>query len=116
MVSPGRIARACAVFGVDELVVYDDAPPNEQARQYRSEDTDPKLYTGYIDPCHFLSHVFSYLETPPFMRKALFPLHPNLRLAGLLPSLDMPHHPHMRDQLPYREGFTATEKPTSGKG
>ncbi|CAI4211161.1 unnamed protein product [Parascedosporium putredinis] len=40
------------------------------------------------------------------MRKALFPLHQNLRLGGKLPSLDMPHHPHPKEWIPYREGVT----------
>jgi predicted SPOUT superfamily RNA methylase MTH1 len=50
------------------------------------------------------------------MRKALFPLHDNLAKAGLLPSLDMPHHPHKDEWLPYREGFTLKGRPESGKG
>ncbi|PKS09515.1 hypothetical protein jhhlp_004132 [Lomentospora prolificans] len=98
---PGRIGRALAVFNVDEVVVYDDTPAEERPRR-----VDPASYTADTDPCHFLSHVLSYLETPPFMRKALFPLHQNLRLAGKLPSLDMPHHPHPKEWIPYREGVT----------
>ncbi|SPN99997.1 uncharacterized protein DNG_02849 [Cephalotrichum gorgonifer] len=98
---PGRIGRALAIFNVDEVIVYDDSPVEE-----RSQRVDPASYTADTDPCHFLTHILSYLETPPFMRKALFPLHQNLRLAGKLPSLDMPHHPHPREWIPYREGVT----------
>lgn len=50
------------------------------------------------------------------MRKALFPLHDNLARAGRLPSLDMPHHPHVDEWLPYREGFTVKGRPEGGKG
>lgn len=109
--SPGRIARALAVFSVDEIVIYDDSPPESRPRA-----VDQDRYTGDIDPCHFIAHVLSYLETPPFMRKALFPLHDNLAKAGLLPSLDMPHHPHKDEWLPYREGFTVKGRPEGGKG
>ncbi|ROW16475.1 hypothetical protein VPNG_02901 [Cytospora leucostoma] len=109
--APGRIARALAVFGVDEVVVYDDSPLESRPRA-----VDKERYTGDVDPCHFIAHVLGYLETPPFMRKALFPLHDNLAKAGLLPSLDMPHHPHKDEWLPFREGFTMRGRPEGGKG
>jgi predicted SPOUT superfamily RNA methylase MTH1 len=118
MVIPGRIARALAVFSVDEVVIYEDGPPRPHLHDAASaaDFTTRKEYTGDTDPCHFLAHVFSYLETPPFMRKTLFPMHPNLRLAGLLPTLDMQSHPHMRDDVGWREGFTVAERPKGGKG
>lgn len=109
--SPGRIARALGVFCVDEIVVYDDSPLESRPRA-----VDHDRYTGDTDPCHFIVHVLSYLETPPFMRKSLFPLHDNLAKAGLLPSLDMPHHPHKDEWLEYREGVTVKGRPESGKG
>lgn len=107
----GRIARAMAIFSVDEVVIYDDSAVDQRPASF-----DPEAYTGDTDPAHFLEHLLTYLETPPFMRKILFPIHPNLRSQGLLPSLDMPHHPHKDEWLPYREGI-ALEVPTkSGKG
>jgi hypothetical protein len=109
--SPSSIARALAVFSVDEVVLYDDRPTSSRAKA-----VDEEAYTGDVDPCHYIAHILSYLETPPFMRKTLFPIHPNLRLQGLLPSLDMPHHPHKDEWLPYREGMTLPDKPKSGKG
>jgi predicted SPOUT superfamily RNA methylase MTH1 len=111
MTMPGRIARALAVFSVDEVVVFDDSPPSSRMRK-----VDPNSYTGETDPCHFLSHIISFLEAPPFMRKALFPLHPNLRLTALLPSLDMPHHPNPKEWIPYREGVTLGHRTSTGKG
>lgn len=96
---------------MDEIVVYDDSPLESRPRA-----VDRDRYTGDTDPCHFIGHVLSYLETPPFMRRALFPLHDNLAKAGLLPSLDMPHHPHKDEWLPYREGFTVKGRPEGGKG
>lgn len=63
-------------------------------------------FTGFSDPDYFLMHLLSYLETPPFLRKHLFPMHPDLRLAGSLPSLDMPHHLRSNEWCRYREGVT----------
>lgn len=52
------------------------------------------------------------LTTFPFsnryLRKALFPLHPSLRLAGLLPPLDCPHHLRRDDASPFREGVVVS--------
>ncbi|EKJ71885.1 hypothetical protein FPSE_07986 [Fusarium pseudograminearum CS3096] len=111
MTQPARIARALAVFSVDEVVVFDDSHVSTRPRQ-----TDPNSYTGDTDPCHFLAHILSFLEAPPFMRKTLFPLHPNLRLTAMLPSLDMPHHPNPRDYLSYAEGVTVTGATSTGSG
>ena len=63
-------------------------------------------------------HLLSYLETPPHLRKHLFPMHPNLRTAGSLPSLDMPHHLRAYEWCQYREGVTieATMQQTSNGG
>lgn len=51
-------------------------------------------------------HVLLYLETPPHLRRHLFALHPNLRTAGALPSLDMPHHMRADEWCEFREGVT----------
>lgn len=111
MTMPGRIARALAVFSIDEVVVFDDSPPSS-----RMAKVDPNSYTGETDPPHFLAHILSFLEAPPFMRKTLFPLHPNLRLTAVLPSLDMPHHPHPKEWIQYREGVTLGGRTSTGKG
>ena len=44
-----------------------------------------------------------------YLRKALFPLHPSLRLAGLLPPLDCPHHLRRDDLSPFREGVVVAK-------
>lgn len=108
----GQIARALAVFCVDEVVIFEDgqgehlnpALTNQPANQ-TSED-DQSYYTGYSKPSYFLMHILSYLETPPHLRKSLFPMHPDLKLAGSLPSLDMPHHMRSNEWCQYREGVT----------
>ena len=97
------------------MVVFDDGQATQDAEaQKPNSDTEGNgreriSYTGYTDPNYFLAHVLSYLETPPNLRKDLFPLHPDLRLAGSLPSLDMPHHLRTHEWCQYREGVTKPE-------
>ncbi|GME31894.1 hypothetical protein GTA08_BOTSDO02246 [Neofusicoccum parvum] len=105
----GAIARAAAVFTVDEIIIFDDGQSHVNTRGKAASsgvghNADHTAYTGYTDPDYFLYHLLSYLETPPNLRKALFPLHPNLRTAGTLPSLDMPHHLRADEWCQYREG------------
>lgn len=114
----GQIARALAVFCVDEVVVFDDGQITQDAQtcnnatsSSQKNERENNLYSGYTDPNHFLAHILSYLETPPNLRKDLFPLHPDFRLAGSLPSLDMPHHLRIHDWCQYREGVTKWEIP-----
>lgn len=112
MTAPGRIARALAVFSIDEVVIFDDSPPSSRPLRVDTASS----YTGDVDPSHFLAHILSYVEAPPFMRRSLFPLHPNLRLTALLPSLDMPHHPNPKEWIPYREGVTVARTTGSNSG
>ncbi|GAQ44675.1 hypothetical protein AtubIFM55763_000799 [Aspergillus tubingensis] len=121
----GVVARALAVFCVDEVVVFDDdengAYCDYHEREYHnnspianirhhidSSASSPKAYTANSDPSHYLTHILSYLETPPYLRKHLFPIHPNLRTAGLLPSLDMPHHLRANEWCDFREGIVVS--------
>ncbi|KAL8895870.1 MAG: hypothetical protein Q9207_007974 [Kuettlingeria erythrocarpa] len=106
----GQIARALAVFCVDEVVVFDDG-----RSQQRQHDVFPipvdrsDGFTGYSDANGFLRHLLSYLETPPFLRIHLFSIHPDLQLVGRLPSIDMPHHLRADEWCQYREGITLDE-------
>lgn len=106
----GTLARAFSVFCVDEVVVFDDQPTSATSRSRRGNDNEG--YTALSDPSHFLIHLLSFLETPPHLRKTLFPMHDNLRTAGTLPSLDLPHHLRANEWCPYREGVTTTSSKT----
>ncbi|KAF2769052.1 DUF171-domain-containing protein [Teratosphaeria nubilosa] len=101
----GQIARACAVLCVDEVIIYNDGT-------VPIRDPEANGYTAFTDPNHFLHHILSYLETPPHLRRTLFPMHPDLEKAGALPSLDMPHHLRSDEWCPYREAVASG----SGKG
>ncbi|KAH8927396.1 DUF171-domain-containing protein [Atractiella rhizophila] len=89
----GQIARTCAIFSVSEIVIY-----NDLLSPYPTGNTKE-------DPHAFLSLLLEYLETPQYLRKALFPLQPALKLAGLLPPLDCPHHLRKEDTWEANGGF-----------
>ncbi len=98
----GQIARAAAIFKVDEVVVYNDGmgkKPNPMER----DGNAPSLKSSW-DPNIFMARVLQYMETPQYLRKKLLPMHPDLRFAGLLAPLDSPHHVRSSDTVPYREG------------
>jgi methyltransferase len=68
----GQIARACSVYGVDNVLVFPDPRGRGESGLIR--------------------RVLEYLETPQYLRKRLFPLDESLRYAGLLPPLRIPSH------------------------
>jgi len=72
----GSLARAAAIFRIDEVIVFPDLPNVNQSR-------DASL----------IATILSYVETPQYLRKQLFKIKPELRYAGILPPLRTPHHP-----------------------
>jgi predicted SPOUT superfamily RNA methylase MTH1 len=117
----GQIARALAVFCVDEVVVFDDGqssthyPQALHSSKHHNAPPDSG-YSGFTNPNYYLAHVLSYLECPPYLRQRLFPIHPNLKMAGTLLSLDMPHHLRKAEWCQYREGVTLDNGGTSANG
>ncbi|KAH9813055.1 putative RNA methyltransferase, partial [Melampsora americana] len=107
----GQIARACAIFSVDEIIIFEEtlpddsatAPPTYGRGKYRDVDEGQQSEEPF-QPGQFMARILEYLECPQYLRKSLFPLHPDLRLAGLLPPLDLPHHFRRDHQTPWREG------------
>lgn len=88
----GMLARALAIFRADEVTIYNDTPGKDAEREGK-----------------LLEMLLAYLETPPYLRRALFRRHPDLQFAGTLPPLRTPNHP---DPLPpevgqLREGVVA---------
>ncbi|KAF2738387.1 deoxyribose-phosphate aldolase 2 [Polyplosphaeria fusca] len=126
----GRIARAAAVFAVDEVIIFDDAPteiPSYLKPKVPRRDITQKSKAELLrdvapedepwqNPDQFLYHLLSFLETPPNLRETLFRVHPNLAKAGQLPSMDMPHHMRSHEWRQYREGITiASPEPEKRK-
>ena len=95
----GQIARACAIHEVDEIIVFMDSPYESSA----------ELQKG---PGLFICRLLQYLECPPYLRSAIFPVHNDLKFAGQLPALNMPHHMDSNAVSLYREGVVV-DKPTA---
>jgi len=72
----GQVARASAIYRVEEIFIYPDLIHGEQKNEM-----------GLI------SQILRYVETPQYLRKRLFPLSPVLKYAGVLPPLNTLHHP-----------------------
>lgn len=68
------------------------------------------------NPDVFLARLLQYLETPQYMRKALFPVHSDLKYAGLLNPLDAPHHLRANEDSLYREGIVVDQTVKEGRG
>ncbi|MHA1313038.1 MAG: putative RNA uridine N3 methyltransferase [Candidatus Helarchaeota archaeon] len=67
----GQIARACAIFRVNQIFLIED-----------EMDKDVSL----------IKTILEYVECPQYLRKRLFPISNSLKYAGLLPPLAIPHH------------------------
>ena len=83
----GTIARACAIFGTHEIILYPD-----YAQQERTEDME------------LCERILRFIETPQYLRKRLFGLSPSLKYAGILPPLQIPPHDVPRSVHDCREG------------
>lgn len=87
----GQLCRALAIFRVDKLIIYHEDP----------EKPDPTA--------RLIKIIFDYMNTPPYLRKRLYPVMPELRYAGLLPPLNIPTHPTADgppiDNFELREGL-----------
>ena len=71
----GMIARACSIFGVNEIALYaDQAAPAQQSE---------------FALCEL---ILRFMETPQYLRKRLFGINPLLRFTGILPPLQIPSH------------------------
>lgn len=92
----GQVARACSLFSVDEIVIYstdDDGPPPPTIGR---DKPPPNLAV-------FMARVLQYIECPSYLRKHIFPHHPDLRNVGTLPPLDAPHHVRLAEESEFRE-------------
>lgn len=96
----GQIARAACVFGVDEVIVYDDIGDKLDTKKSKLEDTDGIKVAR--KSCVQLARILQYLECPQYLRKHFFPLHKDLEFAGLLNPLDAPHHLRQSNNFKFR--------------
>lgn len=112
----GQIARAACMFQVDEIIVYDDSTQvPEKARKGNIEDDDGSIKIC-SQSCIQLGRILQYLECPQYLRKHLFPIHSDLKYAGILNPLDSPHHLRVHNNFIFREGVVSSKPAKSGKG
>lgn len=72
-VKAGLVARAAAIFRVNDIIIYID--------KY-----------GVEGEGEWLSTILKYCETPQYLRKQIYKISTFLRYAGLLPPLKIPSH------------------------
>uniref|UniRef100_A0A8B9ESV0 28S rRNA (uridine-N(3))-methyltransferase n=1 Tax=Anser cygnoides TaxID=8845 RepID=A0A8B9ESV0_ANSCY len=107
----GQIARACAIFCVDEIVVFDEYGEDAKSVEGEFEGIGKKGKA-----CVQLARILQYLECPQYLRKSFFPKHGDLQFAGLLNPLDSPHHMRMDEDSEYREGVVLDRPSKPGRG
>ncbi|KAM9324322.1 uncharacterized protein PAF06_000347 [Gastrophryne carolinensis] len=107
----GQIARACGIFCVDEIVIFDETGEGSKSVEGQFEGVGKKGQA-----CVQLARILQYLECPQYLRKSFFPKHPDLQFAGLLNPLDSPHHMRIDEESDYREGVVLDRPSKPGKG
>ena len=110
----GQIGRTLSIFNIDEVVVFDDGLAKNKSATAAQSDMGRE--DRKWNPNVFLARILQYLETPQYLRRALFPVHKDLKYAGLLNPLDAPHHMRATQRLEYREGVTTNLSVRQGKG
>ena len=71
----GKFARAFSIFGVKKIIIYKD--PTEKRK-----NSDMFL----------IKLILEFLNTPPYLRKSLYPMNADLSFTGLLPPIKAPLH------------------------
>ena len=113
-----RVASAAARHEADEVVVLraasSSSPPPASA--VAGARVPPARGQGAA----FLARLLQFFETPPYLRRALIPRHPDLAMVGALPRhhpsppearvCAMPHHLRIHDWRRHREGVVVPEK------
>ncbi len=83
----GSIARSAAIFKADQIVIYNDNGDEKEVK--------------------FISDILTYMNTPQYLRKKVFPISRELKNVGILPPLRTPHHPTDEPKVgDYRQGYT----------
>ena len=72
----GQIGRALAIFRVEHAMIYMD------------QDTEPARKEALL-----VEKILKFQQTPPYLRRELFPVDPDLAFTGILPPLRTANHP-----------------------
>lgn len=79
------IARTCAIFKIQTIYIYHESSGSEQDKS-------------------LLRTILKYLETPQYLRRTLFPKIQELKFAGILSPLKIPHHTYTSDPTKIKTG------------
>jgi len=71
----GFLFRAMAIFRVSRMIIYDEDPANPE------------------EEAELLKLICEYMSTPPYLRRRVYRIQPELRYVGLLPPLNIYTHP-----------------------
>jgi predicted SPOUT superfamily RNA methylase MTH1 len=99
----GQIGRAAAIFNIDEVVIVKD-------------NRGAKTANFKHDVTGFFTRNLEYMETPQYLRKLLFPIHPDLKYSGMLNPLDTPHHLRFDEESEFREGVVVKRPVAENSG
>jgi predicted SPOUT superfamily RNA methylase MTH1 len=86
-----QFARACSIFRVTKIYIYHDL-----LSQFEGGDAN------------LLKTILQYLDTPQYLRKALYPRMHQLEYAGILHPIKAPHHKPLEDIKKVRAGDIRT--------
>ena len=98
----GQIARFCAIFGVDEIVIFDDK--DRGYGQVGKTDQD----------CNLMKKLLEFIVIPQYLRTSLFGMDNDLSWASLLHPLATPHHMKADEFSKYRVGVTLDKRSANG--
>lgn len=98
----GQIARIISVFGVDEIIIYEDKCKDVTDNENRSSKEWVEFACSKW--MEFFVKNLRYLESPQYLRKSLFKFDSDFKFAGLQNPIDAPHHMRISEWLPYRQG------------
>ncbi len=101
----GQIAKAAAILQVNEIIVLSN-DKTQARRQHNTQESTTEFFVKNLE----------YLETPQYLRKALFPVSQSLKYSGLMNPIDTPHHLRVTQWYPYREGAIIKRPVKDGKG
>ena len=82
-----QISRACSIFCVNRIIVYHD-------RSIKTEKMDKEI----------IKTILEYLDTPPYLRKKIYPKMWILKHAGTLPPIKSPHHMTLIEMNKIKDG------------
>jgi predicted SPOUT superfamily RNA methylase MTH1 len=94
-----QFARACSIFRVKRIYIYHD-----MLSQFERDDPD------------LLKTILRYLDTPQYLRKALYPRMRQLEYAGILHPIKAPHHRPPEDIKKVKAGDVRTGVVVKVKG